>query len=95
MEQKTLMRFIRRIIDTSPDSSSAGLALSQLKAILSEELSKEDLKLLEAAYSGVQDQFSVMKEPNALFSPEILRASAERAREMRIRAEMASRQGRC
>ena len=93
MNQQQLMRFVRYIIETSPDSNSASLALNQLKDIVSGELSADALGLLCAAIGGVHDDMRLISQHTD--SADSLKSAAERAHLARLRQEEAMRQGRC
>ena len=95
MKRDELIQFIQRIIATSAGSHSAALALGQLKEILSEELAPEDRAMMDAAIEGVLASFPEMKAPQAVSTPDAVRASAQRAKERKRREEEAARYGRC
>ena len=97
MDKNKLFAFIQRIIETSPDASSAQLALDQLKEILFPYLSADDLALFSVAKKGTQDALETMKSTisGSKMNGELLTTAASRARQKRIQDEIDERHGRC
>ena len=95
MDQDRAIQFIRRIVETSPDSSSAMLALGQLKKMLEEQLGKEAREALDEAYAGVCASLPEMKEYGALSTMQDISTATQRAKDRKQREDMAARQGRC
>ena len=97
MNQKHLLAFIQRIIETSPDQYAAAQALDQLKAILETDLNAADLAQLSTARTGVSDDFidmrSQLRDPS--MDANALEIAAARARQHRIQREEDARNGRC
>ncbi len=97
MNKNKLFAFIQRIIETSPDDSSAQMALDQLKEILFPYLSADELALFSVAKEGSHDALSLMKSTirGSVMTEELLKTAASRARQKRIQDEIDARHGRC
>ena len=97
MDQVKLYAFIDRIIRTSPTQQSATLALSQLRDILSYQLSPKEMEMMNTALQGVGDSLPTMKE--ALSSrgldEQLLRNASERAKQKHLQEMLDAQRGRC
>ena len=97
MKKEELVRFICRIISSSPSRAAAGLALQQLESILEGDLDKEGRELCRTTNNGLRDDFAEMQRTSQIANPteQALQEAAERANRLRIQREMDARNGRC
>ena len=95
MDQEKAIQFIRRIVETSPDSYTAKLALDQLRLVLGDRLDGEALEALDTVCAGVLASLPEMQQVGALSTMEDIRAATQRAKDRKLREDMAARQGRC
>ncbi len=94
MKQQDLIRFIDRIVSSSPDETSAEEAVRQLAKLLDPQLTEDDREMLGQTLTGIDDSLDTMKNEQ-LTSPEAIALAAERARLRHIQDEENERNGRC